>query len=317
MQVFHEILTQPLELGRPAVTMGTFDGLHLGHIQIIEKLKAVAKAEQRAAVAVTFDPHPQRVLAAEDRAPKLLTTLEERVGLFEKAGIEHVVVIPFNREFSRWTADRFINEILAGNLAAGHLVVGYDHAFGHDRRGKTDMLAAELEKLDIPLDVVAPVKIADGPVKSSRIRRLLAAGDLKTANELLGYEYSFSGEVIRGDGRGARLGFPTANLKVPRAKQLPPHGIYGAWARVAEATYPALMHLGPRPTVGQDAVSVEVHLLDFPGRELYGEQIRVTPEVGLREVEAFRDTGELVRQMEKDKIQYIEYMNRKENTRAS
>jgi len=165
--------------------------------------------------------------------------------------------------------------------------------------------------------VVAPVKVGEGPVKSSRIRRLLIAGELKAANELLGYPYSFSREVIRGDGRGARLGFPTANLTVAKEKLLPPQGIYGAWAKLDDQSYPALLHLGPRPTVGQDAISTEVHLLDFPERALYGESLTVTPEVALREVGAFRNTDELVEQMEKDKTQYIEYMNRKEKHRAS
>lgn len=317
MQVYLDILEKPLGLEKPAVTMGTFDGLHLGHVQILERLKAIAAEEKRDAVAVTFDPHPQRVLAPDDRAPKLLSTLSERVARFEYLGIKHVVVIPFSRRFSRWTADRFIEDILLGHLGTGHLVVGYDHAFGHDRRGKTDMLEEELKKRSIPLDVVAPVKAGEGPVKSSRIRRLLAAGELKAANDLLGYDYFFSGEVVKGDGRGARLGFPTANMSVPPEKQLPPHGIYGVRADVAGQTYPALMHLGPRPTVGQDAVSTEVHILDFPERPLYGETVTVTPEVALREVGAFRDTGELVRQMKEDKKQYIEYMNRKEKHRAS
>jgi riboflavin kinase/FMN adenylyltransferase len=277
----------------------------------------IAKSEGKDAVAVTFDPHPQRVLAADSRVPKLLSTLDERLARFSDLGVDCVVVIPFSRDFSRWPAERYIKELVLGRLGAGHLVVGYDHAFGHDRRGKTDLLQLELDRHQIPLEVVPPVKDGDGPVKSSRIRRLLAAGDLQAAAHLLGYDYSFAGVVVRGDGRGARLGFPTANLDVPAEKLLPPHGIYGAMARVGETEFHSLVHLGPRPTVGQEAVTAEVHLLNFEYRELYGESLRVTPEVALRNVETFPDTGTMVAQIKKDKKEYMEYIDRKEKSRAS
>lgn len=317
MRVVTDILKSPLGLNQPVVTMGTFDGLHRGHVAIVQRLLAIAKAEGKAAVAVTFDPHPQRVLAVDSRAPKLLSTLDERLARFAALEVDCVVVIPFDREFSRWPAERYIKELVVGRLGAGHLVVGYDHAFGHDRRGKTDLLRVEMDRHQIPLEVVPPVKDGDGPVKSSRIRRLLAAGDLQAAARLLGYDYSFAGSVVRGDGRGARLGFPTANLDVPEEKLLPPHGIYGAMARLGETDFHALVHLGPRPTVGQEAVTAEVHLLGFEYRELYGESLLVTPEVALRNVETFPDQGAMVEQIKKDKLEYMEYIDRKEKSRAS
>jgi len=317
MRVVTTILNAPLGLDRPVVTMGTFDGLHRGHLAIVERLLAIAKKMDAPDVAVTFDPHPQRVLATDDRAPKLLSTLQERLERFAALNVGCVVIIPFDREFSRWPAERYINELVLGRLGAGHLVVGYDHAFGHDRRGKTDLLRTELDRHHVPLDVVPPVKDGEGPVKSSRIRRLLAAGDLASANRMLGYDYSFAGRVVQGDGRGARLGFPTANLDVPKEKMLPPHGIYGATTWLGETKYHSLIHLGPRPTVGQETVTVEVHLLDFAYRELYGESLRVTPEVALRKVETFPDTGTMVAQIKQDKLEYMEYIDRKEKSRAS
>jgi len=317
MRVVKDIFERPLDLDRPVVTMGTFDGLHRGHVAIIEHLRSRAQKEGKPTVAVTFDPHPQRVLASDRRAPKLLSTLDERLERFELLGLDCVVVIPFDRAFSRWTAERYINELVLGKLNAGQLVVGYDHAFGHDRRGKTDLLRAELDRHHIPLDVVPPVKDGEGPVKSSRIRRVLQAGDLVAAAHMLGYSYSFAGPALRGDGRGAKLGFPTANLDVPNEKLLPPHGIYGATTRIGETSYYSLLHLGPRPTVGQDEVTVEVHLLDFEYRELYGEVLRVTPEVALRGVESFADTDAMVEQINKDKVEYMEYIDRKEKSRAS
>jgi riboflavin kinase/FMN adenylyltransferase len=318
MQVIYDILERSVGLEKPAVSLGTFDGLHLGHLAILNHLSEVGRREGRNTVAVTYHPHPQRVLAGDDRGPKLLSTLEERLSRFEQLGLGTVVVVPFDRAFSRWTADRFIAEVLVGRLDVGHLIVGYDHAFGHDRRGKSDLLEAQLAKHGVPVEVVPPVKSGGGPIKSSRIRRLLNRGELEEANRLLGYEYSFTGQVVHGDRRGAELGFPTANVRVPDEKQLPANALYGARAALGSETHPALVHIGPRPTVGQTAVSVEVHLLDFPSRDLYGEELTVTPEVELRKVETFASVRALTEQMEKDRAQFIAYRRqRKENTRAS
>jgi riboflavin kinase/FMN adenylyltransferase len=317
MRIFHDILKEPLGMNRPAVTLGTFDGLHRGHIAILDRLREVARESGAPRVAVTFDPHPQRVLATDSRAPGLLSTLDERLARFEYMGLDCVVVIPFDRDFSRWSAERFVDEVLVKHMSAGRVVVGYDHAFGHDRRGKADMLTSYLAPQGIVVDVVPPVKSGDGPVKSSRIRRLLAAGEIDMANSLLGYEYSFTGTVVRGDGRGAEIGFPTANLDVPEVKQLPSHAIYGATVHLGNKAHHGLVHLGPRPTLGETQVRVEVHLLDFSARDLYGEQMTVTPEVELRKVEAFSSLNALVTQLKKDRTQYNEYRNRKENARAS
>jgi riboflavin kinase / FMN adenylyltransferase len=316
VKVLRDPARAELGLEKPAVSLGTFDGLHRGHAAILARLLQVARAEGRGAVAVTYDPHPQRVLAASHRAPGLLSTLDERLSRFESHGVDAVVVLTFTRAFSRLTAEQFVEDVLLGRLDAGHVVVGYDHAFGHDRRGKTDLMKEILAGHGIPFDVVSPVKIGEGPVKSSRIRRLLAAGDLDQAAALLGYPYEFSGRAVPGDQRGRELGFPTANLEVPVEKQLPPNGIYGAVARVDGVSYPALVHIGPRPTVGDGKLSIEAHLLDFPQRELYGTVITVVPEVILRKPEAFGTLADLTRQMEKDREQYIEYRRRKENTRA-
>jgi riboflavin kinase/FMN adenylyltransferase len=246
-----------------------------------------------------------------------LSTITERLALFDSLGLDGVVIIPFSRDFSRWTAERFVSEILVERLDAGHVIAGYDHAFGHDRRGKTDYLESELKAHGILVDVVAPVKLLDGPIKSSRIRRLISAGELKTANELLGYEYSFSGEVVKGNRRGSELGFPTANLLVPDEKLLPAHAIYGARAVLGLESHPALVHIGPRPTLGERALSVEAHLLDFSSQDLYGQHMTIVPEVELRKVTDFDSLELLVRQLEKDKKQFIAYRRRKEKARAS
>ena len=317
MKVYHNILDTPLDMPSPAVTLGTFDGLHRGHLAILDRLCEVGDARQAPKVAVTYDPHPQRVLSSPERAPRLLSTLPERLERFERTGVDAVVVVPFSREFSRWPANRFVDEVLCGRLHAGCVVVGYDHAFGHDRRGKTDTLHDELGRRGIPLEVVPPVKDAGGPIKSSRIRRLLLAGELDMANLLLGYRYSFSGEIVPGNGRGADLGFPTANIRVPEEKQLPADAIYGAEAVMDGEAYPALVHIGPRPTIGEDKVCVEAHMLEFPNRDLYGQSITITPEVELRKVEAFGTLQALVSQIEKDREQFMTYRRRKENARAS
>lgn len=316
MKVFRDPEKAELGMTQPAVSLGTFDGLHRGHAAILARLLQVAKSQNRKSVAVTYDPHPQRVLASGGRAPGLLSTLEERLARFEAHGVDAVVVLTFTRDFSRQTAEQFVEDVLVSRLDAGHVVVGYDHAFGHDRRGKTDLLRDLLAEHGIPLDVVSPVKSGEGPIKSSRIRRLLAAGDLEQVALLLGYPYEFSGKVVPGDHKGTDLGFPTANMEVPAEKQLPPEGIYGATARLEGTTHPALIHIGPRPTLNDPRLRVEAHLLDFPPRDLYGKMLTVVPEVILRKPEAFDTLAELQRQMEKDREQYIEYRRRKEKTRA-
>lgn len=310
---------QPGELGaaKAAVSLGTFDGLHRGHLAILARLHQVAQAEGRMTVAVTYDPHPQRVLSPADRAPGLLSTLEERLERFASQRVDAVAVLTFTRDFSRQSAEQFVESVLLGRLDAGHVVVGYDHAFGHDRRGKTDLMKALLAEYNIPLSVVPPVKSGEGPVKSSRIRRLLSAGEIDQAANLLGYPYEFSGIVVEGDRRGRELGFPTANLNVPVEKQLPAYGIYGAVARESGVSYPALVHIGPRPTLGDRRVAVEAHLLDFAPRDLYGRRLTIVPEVLLRKPGDFGSLPDLARQMEKDREQYIEYKRRKENARAS
>ena len=319
MDIVRNILDKPLGLKDPQISLGTFDGLHRGHVSILERLKQRAASAGVPAVAVTYHPHPQRVLADNSKAPKLLSTMPERLKRFRELGMDAVVVIPFDRPFSRWTAEDFVRTILLEQLRSGGVVVGYDHAFGHDRRGKTDLLQAELSHHGIPVEVVPPVKDAGGPIKSSRIRRLLASGELDTANLLLGYAYSFTGEVVRGDRRGATLGFPTANINIPDEKQLPAQAIYGAQAHLGDESYPALVHIGPRPTLHEQEMRVEAHLLDFPSRDLYGETISITPEVHLREVEGFDSLPALAAQLEKDRKEFIAYRNRKrkENARAS
>jgi riboflavin kinase/FMN adenylyltransferase len=317
VKVFRDPVHADLGFDKPAVSLGTFDGLHRGHVAILARLLQVAHAEGRVSVAVTYDPHPQRVLAPVDRAPGLLSTLDERLTRFESQGVDAVVVMTFSRDFSRQTAEQFVDDVLIDRLDAGHVVVGYDHAFGHDRRGKTDQLKSLLALQRIPLEVVPPVKSGEGPIKSSRIRRLLAAGELDAACDLLGYPYEFTGRVVHGDRRGSDLGFPTANLEVPAEKQLPAHGIYGAVARLAGESYPALLHIGPRPTLEDRKVAIEAHLLDFPQRDLYGSLLTLVPEVALRKPAAFESLPELVRQLEKDREEYIAYRRRKENARAS
>lgn len=317
MKIFRDPRQSELGFAKPAVSLGTFDGLHRGHVAILTRLLDVARAEGRMSVAVTYDPHPQRVLSPALRAPGLLSTLDERLERFKTQGVDAVTVLTFTRDFSRQSAEQFVESVLLGRLDAGHVVVGYDHAFGHDRRGKTDLMKSLLAEHDIPLSVVPPVKSGEGPIKSSRIRRLLAAGEIEQAANLLGYPYEFTGIVVEGDHRGTELGFPTANLEVPAEKQLPAFGIYGAVARESGVSYPALVHIGPRPTLGDRRLVVEAHLLDFSPRDLYGRRLTVVPEVLLRNIGDFGSLSELTRQMEKDREQYIEYKRRKENARAS
>jgi riboflavin kinase/FMN adenylyltransferase len=282
------------------LTVGTFDGVHLGHRALLASLAATAARLARPSALVTFDPHPLQVLRPAD-APRLLTTTDEKVELLAVLPLDAVVFLAFDGALAAFTPERFVEEILHARIGLAHLVVGYDHGFGRDRSGNAGTLRALGARLGFGVDVVEPVQHGGEPVSSSRIRRALEGGDLGGASAMLGRSYGLRGTVRRGDGRGRALGFATANLAVPDEKLLPAQGIYAI-----EATLPdgedrhGLLHLGPRPTYPGAAPTVEAHLFDFDG-DLYGRSLAVRFCARLRDVQRFPDEAALVRAMEADR----------------
>lgn len=281
------------------VTVGTFDGVHRGHWAVLQEIRRRAEKTDRRSVLVTFDPHPLRIVRPE-HAPPLLTTPIEKKEILAESGLDYAVFISFTEKLSRYEPQRFVEEILVDRLRVSELVIGYDHGFGRNRSGDADMLRDIGARMGFAVDVVPPVETSGEAVSSSRIRRAVAAARMAEARDCLGRPYALRGVVVRGDGRGRELGFPTANLKVPNADKLvPPAGIYAVRGVLRSGTYLGALHLGPRPTFKGSPPTIELHLLDFD-QDLYGEEVRVDFVEYLREVRPFGSAAALIDQMRED-----------------
>lgn len=288
----------PKEQGT-VVTVGTFDGVHRGHWEVLQEIRRRARSTGRRSVLLTFDPHPLRIVRP-DRAPPLLTTPVEKKEILAGSGLDYAVFLPFTVELSRYEPRRFVEEVLIGQLGVRELVIGYDHGFGRGRSGDAETLRAIGREIGFAVDVVPPV-IADGqPISSTSIREALQAGDAESAAEGLGRPYGMRALVVRGDGRGRQLGFPTANLAVASSdKLIPPAGIYAVRGVTRAGTFPGALHLGPRPTFVGAPPTIELHLIDFDA-DLYGEEVRVDFVHRIRDVLPFQSVEALVAKIRED-----------------
>jgi riboflavin kinase/FMN adenylyltransferase len=281
------------------VTVGTFDGVHRGHWAVLQEIRERAALRGLRSVLVTFHPHPLRVVRP-DSAPPLLTTPIEKKEILAESGLDYAVFLRFTAALSRYTPERFVDEVLIGRLGVRELVIGYDHGFGRGRSGDADTLRRIGAERGFDVDVVPPVHAGEGAISSTRIRSAIARGDLRDAAAGLGRHYGMRAVVIRGDGRGRSIGFPTANLGgLPPGKALPPAGVYAVRGSVRAGTFDGALHLGPRPTFPGAVPSVELHLLDFEGN-LYGEEVRVDFVDRIRDVHSFDSVDALVRQLHRD-----------------
>jgi riboflavin kinase/FMN adenylyltransferase len=288
----------PTDRGTVA-TVGTFDGVHLGHWSVLQEIARRAESAGRRSVLVTFDPHPLKIVRPE-HCPPLLTTAEEKKEILAESGLQYAVFLSFTPSLSRYDPRRFVEEILVERLRVEELVIGYDHGFGRDRSGDADTLTSIGRELGFAVEVVPPVSAGGAPVSSSRIRAAVQRADLAEARACLGRFYSARGVVVRGDGRGRQLGFPTANLRVgEREKLVPPQGIYAVRAVLRSGTYAGALHLGPRPTFEGSPPTIELHVMDFDG-DLYGEEVRVDFVHYLREIRPFATVAALVDQIRDD-----------------
>ena len=285
---------------RTTVTVGTFDGVHRGHQEVLREIVRRARAADRASVLVTFEPHPLEIVAP-DRAPRLLTTPEEKLELWPLFDLDYVHVLPFTPTLREMSPGRFVREVLVDRLRVGELVIGYDHGFGKDRKSDVDTLRGLAAELDFVVDVVGPVAVETEAVSSTAVRRAVETGDLEAAARGLGRPYGVLARVARGAGRGRELGFPTANLVAGRRKCLPPAGVYAARVEVDGVEWPAMANLGPRPTFGDARTGLEVHLLDWPGEDLYGARLHVEFVERLRDVRRFAGPAELAAQLAEDR----------------
>jgi riboflavin kinase / FMN adenylyltransferase len=281
----------------PVAALGNFDGMHRGHQTLLERVCGRAAACGGTPVALIFDPHPARILRP-DKAPPLLMTLDQKLAAFERAGLGGVAIVRFTAEVSRWEPEAFVETVLLTWLRVAEVWVGENFLFGRDRLGTYTLLKALGQDKGFRTEKIDPVLYKDFIVSSSRVRRLLSEGRVDEAAALLGHPYVIEGVVVRGDGRGRQLGVPTANLETVNPL-LPAHGIYATRAEVQGVWHPAATSVGVRPTIGDNKLTVETHLLDTD-RELYGATMRLAFVKWLREERKFDDLTALAVQMRKD-----------------
>ena len=312
MQVFNSI--KDLKKNKNTVlTLGTFDGIHPGHLKIIDKLVDCSKEKGCRNVVITFHPHPRTVLSSGNDV-KMLTTQEERKDLLEKHGVDNFLTINFTKEFASLTAEQFIYDYLINGIGVSEIVLGHDHHFGKGRSGNVDLLKIIGAKENFIVTTVDAFYINDEIVSSTKIRNALIDGDLKKANILLGRNYSFSGTVIGGDKRGRELGYPTANIKLSsQEKLLPAIGIYAVRVLLNNEKHIGLLSIGKRPTFySAGELVTEVYIYNF-NREIYDEVVTIELVKRLRGEEKFNSANDLINQMDKDKENGLKIFNELNN----
>ena len=297
MRIIRGVKNYTESLPNPVLTLGNFDGVHLGHQAIFRKVAERARATGGTSIAFTFEPHPLKVLAPE-RSPLLLNTFHGKMKLFEAAGIEVVVCANFTRAFADQNPEDFARDVLHKLIGVKEVYVGYDYAFGKGREGSISSLKQMGLTYGFEVGVVDPVRVDDVVVSSSAIRDLIANGRVEEADRLLGRHYVIEGEVVHGSHRGQTLGFPTANMKTAN-ELIPGFGVYAVLANVEGRLFKAVASIGIRPTFDSGPVSVEVYILDFH-TDLYGKEMEISFVKRLRGEEKFPDAEALVRQIRKD-----------------
>lgn len=306
MNVYHSL--ENFKSPRPVLTIGTFDGVHIGHQKILSRLREVADSITGEVTLLTFHPHPRLVLYPEQKDLQLLNTLEEKKSLLEKYGVDNLVLMPFTHEFSRLSYDDFVKQVIVDGIHAEVVVIGYDHHFGHNREGGLKQLQMLSGLYNFKVEEIPEQDINYAAVSSTRVRKALLAGDVKSANELLGHPYSITGKVVEGNKIGREMGFPTANIQTEEHKLIPANGIYAVKVHVDDVEFTGMLSIGNRPTFDNGMRSVEVNILDF-NRDIYGEEITISLLHYLRDELKFPSRDALIEQMHKDKLHTLELLS--------
>ena len=295
----------------PVVTVGTFDGVHLGHRAVIDRLKEYAKIYGGETIIFTFYPHPRLITSPNETNLHMLTTLEEKKQFFADLGIDHLVVFPFTKEFSGLTYSEFVKQILVDKIKTHCLVVGYDHKFGKNREGDFEYLRQCAEKFNFKIEKLEPLQLNDICINSTQIRQALQEGNIKTANRYLGYNFTLHGRVVEGRRIGREIGFPTANIEVSDVNKLiPKHGVYAVNVKVDGEKFDGMLSIGSCPTFNQNTNnrSIEVNVFDFEGN-IYNREIIIFFVDKIRDEQKFNGAGALAEQLKKDKIAALKILS--------
>ncbi|RXG14299.1 riboflavin kinase/FMN adenylyltransferase [Leeuwenhoekiella aestuarii] len=281
------------------VTIGTFDGVHLGHRKIINRLLDSAQSNDLESVVLTFFPHPRMVLQ-KDTGIKLINSIKERVALLEACDLDHLVIHPFTQEFSRLTAEEFVKDILVDQLKARKVIIGYDHRFGRNRNANIEDLKAFGERYNFEVEEISKQDVDDVAVSSTKVRKALNEGNLDLANEYLGYSFMLNGIVSKGKGLGRKFNYPTANLKIEEPyKLIPAKGVYVVQSNLAGKTVYGMMSIGTNPTVGGNALTIETFFFDFD-QDLYDQHLQIELLTRIRDEKKFNSVDELIAAMQAD-----------------
>lgn len=307
MKVYYN-LSDFKPLKNAIVTSGTFDGVHLGHQKILHILNKTTETSGGESVVLTFWPHPRMVVSQDSQGLKLLSTVDEKIELLEEQGVNHLLIVPFTREFSELSSEEYVQKILIEIIGTRKLVIGYDHHFGRNREGNFQYLENNSHKFGIEIQEISRQEIDNLVISSTKIRQSLLNGEIKAASDLLGRHYSFSGIVAKGRQLGRTIGFPTANVQVSETyKLIPANGVYAVRTKVRGKWLNGIMNIGNRPTVDGIGRTQEVHILDFSD-DIYGENITVELIEYIRPEQKFNGIEELKTQILKDKERAIQLL---------
>lgn len=306
MKIFHS-LQEFSSIKKTIVTIGTFDGVHIGHQKIVQKIVQNAKEQNCESLILTFFPHPRMVLQNHTDI-KLLNTLDEKIQLLQETGLEHLIIQPFDVAFAQLTAAEFVEKVLVHQLNIQKIIIGHDHRFGKNRSADIDDLVLYGKKYGFEVEQITAEEINAVSVSSTKIRNAILEGDLSLAKEYLGYDYFLTGEVIPGKQLGRTIGFPTANLKITADyKLIPKNGVYIIKSVLNHMTVFGMMNIGTNPTVGGKTISLEVHYLNFEA-DLYHQEVKVSILKFIRPEQKFDSVTQLTEQLEKDKNTTLEYV---------